>query len=256
MLEQGTAAGVFAAAEQDMVMNVFRLGDRRTGSLMTPRHEIVWLDVQAAPGKIQCQLDEHRHSRFPVCDGGIDRVLGIVRAKDLLADCLAGQALELKAALRQPLFVPENLQALKALEMFKQTGTHLAIVIDEHGSIQGLLTHHDLMEAIVGDIPSSDLLEESPAVRREDGSWLLDGMLPIEEFKQALGLKQMPGEERGDYHTLAGFVLMHIKRIPVPGDHFEWHGLRFEIMDMDGRRVDKVLVTPSRRDGPAAATCT
>ncbi len=251
MLEQGTAAGVFAAAEQDMVMNVFRLGDRRTGSLMTPRHEIVWLDVQAAPGQLQRQLNEHRHSRLPVCAGSIDHVLGIVRAKDLLAYCLAGQTLDVQAALRRTLFVPENLPALKVLEMFKQTGTHLAIVLDEHGGTQGLITHHDLMEAIVGDIPSSGLPTEPPAVRREDGSWLMDGALPVDEFKRMLGLKQAPDEERGSYHTLAGFVLQHLGRIPVPGDYFEWHGLRLEVVDMDGRRVDKVLVTPSRSDVPA-----
>jgi putative hemolysin len=246
MIKQGTEAGMFDEAEQDMVMNVFRLGDRRTGALMTPRYEIVWIDIKDSPAEIERRFNEHRHSRFPVCDGSIDHVLGIVRAKDLLACCLAGEAIDLQAALRMPLFVPENMPALKALEMFKQTGTHLAIVLDEHGGMQGLVTHHDLMEAIVGDIPSAGLPTESPAVRREDGSWLLDGALPIDEFQQILGLKQMPDDEHGDYQTLAGFVLQQIGRIPVAGEQFEWRGLRFEVVDMDRRRIDKMLVQPAR----------
>jgi putative hemolysin len=143
--------------------------------------------------------------------------------------------------------VPENLPALKVLEMFKQTGNHLAIVIDEHGGTQGLLTHHDIIESIVGDIPSSDLPEESPAVRREDGSWLIDGALPIDEFKRLLGILKLPGEERDDYHTLAGLILMRMGRIPVPGEHFDWNGLYFEVLDMDRYRIDKVLVEPSRQ---------
>ena len=173
-------------------------------------------------------------------------MLGIVRAKDLLACCLAGQAIDLQAARRRPLFVPENLPALKALEMFKQTVTHLAIVIDEHGCMEGLVIHHDLMEAIVGDILSAGFPAESPAVRREDGSWLLDGMLPVDEFKQLLGLKHIPGEEHGDYQTLAGFFLRQIGRIPAAGEHFEWQGLRFEVVDMDRHRIDKALVKPSQ----------
>jgi putative hemolysin len=246
MIKQGAEAGVFDEAEQDMVTNVFRLGDRRTGALMTPRYEIVWIDIKDSPAEIERRFNEHRHSRFPVCDGSIDHVLGIVRAKDLLACCLAGKAIDLQAALRMPLFVPENMPALKALEMFKQTGTHLAIVLDEHGGMQGLVTHHDLMEAIVGDIPSAGLPTESPAVRREDGSWLLDGALPVDEFQQILGLKQMPDDEHGDYQTLAGFVLQQIGRIPVAGEQFEWRGLRFEVVDMDRRRIDKMLVQPAR----------
>jgi putative hemolysin len=249
MLEEGTEAGVFAEAEQDLVMNVFRLGDRRINVLMTPRPEIVWLDLNASPSEIQRQLTASPHTRFLVGDGSIDNVVGVVRAKDLLAACLVGQALDVQAALQQPLFVPENLPALKALEMFKQTDTHLAIVVDEYGGTQGLVTHHDLMEAIVGDIPSAALSAESPAVWREDGSWLLDGMLPVDELKQILGLTQIPGEEHGEYQTLAGFVLWHLGRIPVAGEHFAWNGLRIGVMDMDRHRIDKVLVQPGRPAG-------
>lgn len=247
MITQSTEAGIFDSAERDMAINVFRLGDRRVSGLMTPRPEIVWVDVNDVPAKIQHQLTTHSVSQFLVCDGSLDHVLGMVRAKDLLATCLTGQALDLRSALRRPLLVPENLPALKVLEMFKQTGNHLAIVFDEHGGTQGLLTHHDIIESIVGDIPSSDLPEESPAVRREDGSWLIDGALPIDEFKRLLGILKLPGEERDDYHTLAGLILMRMGRIPVPGEHFDWNGLYFEVLDMDRYRIDKVLVKPSRQ---------
>jgi len=250
MLAQGTEAGVFAEAEHDMVMNVFRLDDRRINGLMTPRPEIVWLDLHASPGEIQHQLTTSPYTRFLVCDGSIDNVCGVVRAKDLLAACLAGQAFDIQAALRQPLFVPEHQPGLKVLELFKQTSTHLAIVVDEYGGTQGLVTHHDIMEAIVGDLPSAGLPTESPVVQREDGSWLLDGVLPVDTLKQLLGLKQMPSEDRGDeYHTLAGFVLRHIERIPVAGEHFTWNGLRFEVIDMDGHRIDKVRVQHDRTVG-------
>lgn len=242
MLEQGAHAGVFADAEKELALNVFRFADRRVSALMTPRHEIAWVDVNAAPEELQRRLGTHRHSRLLVCDGGLDQVVGQVRAKDLLAACLVGEPPDLKAALRRPLFVPGNLLALKALEQFKQTGTHLAVVVDEHGGTQGLFTHHDVLEAIVGDIPSSDGREESPAVRREDGSWLLDGWLPVEEVKRLLGVGRLPGEERGDFDTLAGLVLLHFGRIPAAGESIGAGGLRFEVVDMDRRRVDKVLV--------------
>jgi putative hemolysin len=249
MLAQGTEAGVFAETEQDMVMNVFRLDERRIISLVTPRPEIVWLDLHASCDEIQHQLTTALYTRFPVCDGSIDNVCGVVCAKDLLGACLAGQALDLQTALQQPLFVPEYQPALKVLELFKQTGMHLAIVVDEYGDTQGLVTHHDIMEAIVGDIPSADLPTESPVVQREDGSWLLDGMLSVDTLKQMLNLKQMAGEERGEYHTLAGFVLWYLKHIPVPGEAFTWNGWRFEVMDMDRRRIDKVLVKPDQAVG-------
>jgi putative hemolysin len=251
MLEQGAHAGVFAHAEKELALNVFRFADRRVSALMTPRHEIAWVDVNAAPAELQRRLGAHRHSRLLVCDGGLDNVVGQVRAKDLLALCLAGEPLDLKSVLRRPLFVPESLPALKALEQLKQTGTHLAVVVDEHGGTQGLFTHHDVMEAIVGGIPSSDNREESPAVRREDGSWLMDGWLPADEVKRLLGVQKLPGEERGDFETLAGLVLMHFGRIPAAGEHFSAGGMYFEVVDMDRRRVDKVLV---RLDGQRAAS--
>ena len=244
LIEQGTQAGVFEAAEQDMVERVFRLGDRHVGVLMTPRTEIVWLDVEDSSEQIQSRITSTVHSRFLVAQGALDQVLGIVHAKDLLARSLEGQPFDLKACLRQPLFVPESMRALKVLELFKQSGTHLALVVDEYGGIEGLVTLNDILEAIVGDLPSIDEAAEPPVVQREDGSWLLDGMLPVDEVKELFQLAQLPEEETGTYQTLGGMVMSHLGRIPSAADHFEWAGLRFEVIDMDGHRVDKVLVAP------------
>jgi putative hemolysin len=244
LLEQGTEAGVFEAAEQDLVESVFTLGDRRASALMTPRHEVAWLDVEDPPEVLERKIVDCPYSRFPVAQGSLDNVLGEVDAKDLLARSLAGEPFNLRAMVRKPLYVPEIMPALKVLEVFKQSGTQMAMVLDEYGSIQGLVTLTDILEAIVGDIPSAEELAEPPVVQREDGSWLLDGMLPVDEFKELFQLEDLPGEEQGLYQTLGGFVMSQIGRIPTAADHFEWLGLRFEILDMDGPRVDKVLVIP------------
>ena len=247
LIEQGTEAGTFEEAEQDMVQRVFRLGDRQVSALMTPRLEIVWLDLEDSPEENQHRMISSIHARFPVCQGGLENVLGIVQVKDLLALALGGQPLDLTVSLRTPLFVPESMLALKVLELFKQSGTHTALVVDEYGVIQGLVTLNDILEAIVGDMPSVDELTEPQAVQREDGSWLLDGLLPVEEFLEHLQIKELPGQTKGSYQTLGGFVVTHLGRIPAATDHFEWNGLRFEVMDMDGNRVDKVLVMPLSR---------
>jgi putative hemolysin len=242
LIEQGTQAGMFEEAEQDMVERVFRLGDRRVSALMTPRTKIVWLDFDDSPEELSAQITESIYSRFPVYQGSRDNVLGIIHVKDLLPRCLTCQPLDLKAVLQHPLFVPESMRALKVLEMFKQSGTPIALVIDEYGHIQGMVTLNDVLEAIVGDIPTVDELTEPQAVQREDGSWLLDGMLPVDELKAIFDVPRLPGEETEEFQTLGGFVMLYLERIPMAGEHFEWGGLRFEILDMDGNRVDKVLV--------------
>jgi putative hemolysin len=244
LLQQGAQAGMFEAAEQVMVERVFRLGDRRISGVMTPRTEIVWLDRQASLEEIRRTVTESVHSRFLVAQGTLDNVLGVLHAKDLLALALLEQPLDLAALVRQPLYVPESMRALNVLEQFKESGTHIALVVDEYGGIQGLVTPSDILEAIVGDIPSAGELREPQAVQREDGSWLLDGMLSIDEFKELFQLSTMPGEEQGVYQTLAGFVIMQLGRIPAVADWFEWEGLRFEVVDMDANRIDKVLVMP------------
>jgi putative hemolysin len=242
LIEQGTRAGMFDEAEQDMVERVFRLGDRRVSALMTPRTKIIWLNLDDSSEEIHANITQSIYSRFPVYQGSRDNVLGMIHVKDLFDRGLGCRPLDLQAVLQHPLFVPESMRALKVLELFKRSGTPIALVIDEYGHIQGLVTLNDVLEAIVGDIPTVDELTEPQAVQREDGSWLLDGMLPVDEFKEIFDVIKLPGEETEEYQTLGGFVMLYMERIPLAGDHFEWEGLRFEVMDMDGNRVDKVLV--------------
>jgi putative hemolysin len=244
LIDQGTQAGVFAEVEQDMVEAIFRLGDRRVGSLMTPRPEIIWLDLEDPPEETRRKIIESGHARLPVARGGLDQVLGVVQAKDLLEQALSGRPLDIQSVLAQPLILPESMPALKVLELFRQSRIHAALVIDEFGGLQGLVTIFDILESIVGDIPEEGELVEPEVVQREDGSWLVDGRFPVDEFKELFRLKWLPEEERGYYQTLGGFVMSYLGRIPSASDHFEWSGLHFEVVDMDGFRVDKVLVLP------------
>jgi putative hemolysin len=248
LLQQGTEAGAFEEVEQDIVERVFRLGDRRVSTLMTPRPDVVWLDLEDSMEANRQTLTEATYSRFPVCKDGLDNMLGIIHVNDLLNQSLAGQPIDLTKDLKQALYIPESTHALKVLELFKQSSTHIALVVDEYGVIQGLVTLTDILEAIVGDLPV-DETDEPQIIRREDGSWLLDGMLSIDGFKELLEIEdeELPGEDRGNFHTLGGFVVMHLGHIPVSADHFEWGNFRFEVMDMDGNRVDKVLVMPIKK---------
>jgi putative hemolysin len=253
LLEQGTRAGLFEEAEQEMVSRVFRLGDRPVKSLMTPRTAITWLDVDAPMEETQQEILNSPHSRFPVGEGSLDECVGIIRVKDFLSAYLAGEAVNLRSLLQSPLFVAENTRALDVVEIFRQSGTHFALITDEFGGIEGLITLNDVMEAIVGNLPSEDLNEPRIA-QRDDGSWLVDGLIAVEELKDLLDQEELPHEQKGHYQTLAGFVLTMMGRIPSAGQHFDWGGFRFEVMDMDGARVDKVLVVPIAPDPDAAET--
>jgi putative hemolysin len=237
LIDQGTQAGVFEEAEQDMVEGVFSLGDQRVYSLMTPRTDIVYLDINDSIEEIRKKIDESGFSRFPVRQGSLDVILGVVRTRDMLVRSLSGEPIRLKDLLKPAYFIPETTLASRALEIFKEKGTELLLVIDEFGGIQGLLTINDVLEEIVGQIE----MEEPQATQRQDGSWLLDGMLEVDEFKDIFKLNALPHED--EYETLSGFVMMSLGRVPQTADQFEWQGLRFEVIDMDGRRVDKVLVT-------------
>ncbi len=247
LMDQGIQAGLFEEAEKDMVESVFDLGDKRVGALMTPRTEMHWLDMNDPPNVIQQKIMESDYSRFPVVQGTLDRVVGVVRAKDLLTCIMKKQEIDLKNWLRRPLFVPENAVGLRVLELFKQSRTHIALVVDEYGLIQGLVTLYDILEAIVGDLPSMDEMEEPLAVQRKDGSWLIDGMLSVDEFKEIFGQNELPGEN--SYQTVGGFVMTYLGRMPSIADTFEWSGMHFEVVDMDQHRVDKVLVVP-RKEAP------
>jgi putative hemolysin len=243
MLAQATEQGVFQPMEEVIVDQVFRLADRKVGALMTPRTEMVWLDVNLPPEELRAKIVESGRSRFPVAEGQLDHMLGVVLAKDLLAQSLQGYPLNLRVILRPALFVPESTPALTLVERFKQTHSKLAIVIDEYGGVEGLVTVDDLLAAIVGDIPEPDEDNTQGIVRREDGSYLIDGRYPIEEFQEFFEVEEMPAATEGYYQTVGGFVMASLGQVPQPGDHFHWAELRFEVMDMDGRRVDKVLVS-------------
>jgi putative hemolysin len=253
LVQQGTDAGVFEESEQDMVEAVFRLGDKTARTLMTPRTQIAWLDLEDSAERVREKIISSGHSCFPVATGSLDKVDGVVQAKELLAHSLAGRGLDLAALMQQPLFVPRTVTALEVLESFKKSGQHIALVVDEYGGIEGLLTHHDILEAIAGDIPFDGKPTDPKAVQRHDGSWLLDGMLSVEEFKEIFHLEDLPGEKRDAYQTLGGFVFTRMGRIPTVSDSFEWNGLRFEVVDMDGKRIDKLLVS-GRREQEAADT--
>ncbi len=213
-------------------------------ALMKPRHDIVWLDVDAPTEQTMKQVVASSHSRFPVARGSLDNVVGMVKEKDLLACCMSGRPLNLTDAAQPPLFVPGAIPAFRLLEMFKKSRTHVALVVDEYGDVEGLVTINDFFEDLVGEVASADVPQERHAVQRPDGSWLIDGKMLVHDFKELLNLGKLPGEERGSYLTVGGFVMMQIGRIPVTGDGFEAAGLRFEVADMDGKRVDKVLVQP------------
>ena len=246
LFDQGTQAGVFEESEQDMVEGVLSLGDQRVYSLMTPRTDIVWLDIDDSLEEIRAKIAENDFSRFPVRQDTLDVILGIVKARDLLVPSLAGEEIHLKDRLRPAFYVPETMFASKALETFKDKGTDMLLVIDEFGGVQGLLTINDILEEIVGAMEQ----DQPQATQRQDGSWLFDGMLEIDEFKEVFDFKTLPHED--EYETLSGFVMMSLGRVPQITDQFEWNSYRFEIIDMDGRRVDKVLVTtlPQRTISP------
>lgn len=243
LLKQGAEQGVFEPMEGELVDQVFRLADRKVNALLTPRSEIVWLDVNDPLDTIQKVVAQSGHSRFLLSDGQLDNVLGVVLTKDLLVQRLAGANLDLRAILRPAVFVPETTPALTVVERFKETHSQMAVVIDEYGGVEGLITVDDILTALVGDIPESGERQEPAAVQREDGSWLIDGMYSINNFQELLALRTLPIAGEGYYQTVGGFVMAGLGHVPKPGDHFEWDGIRIEVVDMDGRRVDKVLVT-------------
>jgi putative hemolysin len=252
LIEQGSREGVIEAGEQEMLQRVFHLADQRVSELMTPRPQIVWLDLTDPIMENRKKLIASKHARFPVCHNSLDEFLGIAHVNDLLADCLQGHEVDLTSKLQKPLLVAKNTKALRVLELFKQSGMHIALLIDEYGVIQGLVTLNDILEALVDYIPAVDEAAHQRAVQREDGSWLLDGRLSTTEFRELLpDVDYLPGEQQGNFRTLGGFVITYLGRIPTTAEFFHWRDLRFEVVDMDGNRIDKILVTreqvPSKR---------
>ncbi len=241
-LEEGLDAGVIEAQEHQMVRNVFRLDDRTVGSMMIPRTDIVWLDAAATADEVRAAISAREHSRYPVCRNGLTDVLGVVSAQTLLQQLLQGGTLQLTEKLQPPVFVPETLTGMELLEQFRVSSAQLVFVVDEYGEVQGIITVRDVLEAITGEFttPASD---DAWAVQRTDGSWLFDGLIPVPELKDRLDLRELPEEDRGRYNTLAGMVMLLLGRLPQTADAVEWEGWRFEVIDLDGKRVDKVLAT-------------
>ena len=243
LIDQGTQAGIFEEAEQDMVEGVFSLGDTRVYSVMTPRTEFVWLDVNDTSSEILEKIGGCSYSRFPVRQDSLETIIGIVKSRDLLVNTLAAKDIKLRELVKPAHFIPETMLVSRALEILKKNDAEMLLVVDEFGGVQGLLTINDILEEIVGEMAG----DEPQATQRQDGSWLLDGMLEVDEFKEIFDLNDLPHED--EYETLSGFVMTSLGRLPQPADHFEWSNLRFEVMDMDGRRVDKVLVTAKPKPG-------
>ena len=239
LMREGTKAGVFEEAEHEMVKRVLRFGDRRARSLMTPRNEIVWIDVADSPEEIRRKVVNSPHSRFPVCDQSLDNLLGIVHVKDLLGQGQNVEPFRFKGRLALPLFLYEGTHGLKILEMFKSSATHSAVVLDEYGTVEGLLTLTNILHAIVGDMPERADDENPPSVRQPDGSWLLDGRMPLDEFRDLFEKVLIPA---GDFHTLAGFVVAKLGHIPQVKESLDYASLHFVVVEMDGNRVDQILV--------------
>ncbi len=251
MLQEGTEAGVFERAELSMIEGVLEIGDRRVDSLMTHHTDLIALDLEDPTDENLRKMIESGRSNFPAYEGDLDNIVGMVSVKRVLERFVESGTVDLRALVTKPLFVPESASVLKLLELFKETGVHVALITDEYGSIQGVITLHDILEAIVGEVRSLGEPAEMQIRVREDGSWLIDGDVPIEKLKDVLSVDSFPGEELGYYRTIAGLIIFILQRIPATGDHIVLGGLRYEIVDMDGNRIDKVLVTrvPSTPEG-------
>lgn len=244
MVEHGTELGIFEKYERDMVESVLRLDEWRVDAFMTPRTQVTWIDLEDPEERVRETLLQAKHSRFPVMEGDPDHTVGILYTKDMVVRQLKGKALDIRACLRPVLFVPESMSTLRVLEVFKQEGRHIALITDEYGSVQGMVTDMDILEAIAGEIPAEGEPEEPQAKQRDDGTWLVDGLLHINRLWEILNLKSEMEDDYRGYQTVSGFMMAELDGIPTEGKHFEFRNQQFEIVDMDGRRIDKVLVTP------------
>ncbi len=245
LIEQGALSGVFEPEERNITERVFAFADDRVAALMTPRPEVIWIDTDDDPLEIREKIVASRFSRFPVAHEQLDSLLGVVNAKDLLAAAGRGEGITLPTTFTPPFVLPETAPAIHALEQFRQTGEHMAVVIDEYGGVAGVLTLQDILEAIVGDLPAAGETAQSGAVRRDDGSWLLDASLSLDEIQELLELTGLPDENERRYETLAGYLIEQARHLPSVGERIEAAGWTFEVVDMDGHRVDQVLATPA-----------
>jgi putative hemolysin len=248
LLAEGARTGVLLKSEHEIVERVFRFADETVGAVMVPRTEMTYLEIDDAPDRMVARIIEEPFRQFVVCRGGLDNPVGVVDSHELLTQCLRGDPLDIAALLRHPLYVPESVPALQVLERFRKLGDHLALIVDEYGGIAGMVALGDILDAIVGDLPEFGEPVQPDIVRRDDGSYLIEGMLPIGDMKDHFRLTELPGERTGAFRTVGGFVVTALGHIPTAAESFTWGGFRFEVADMDGNRVDKVLVVPVHGD--------
>ncbi|MFN3560759.1 MAG: hemolysin family protein [Chloroherpetonaceae bacterium] len=241
MIALGTKSGEFEPVEQDLINRIFKLSDRRISELMTPKNEILWIDIHDSEKAIRELVLSKPHAAFPVGDDSLDDIVGVVRAKDILVAMEKGEPIDIRLLMKKPTFFLESLSAFRVFEKLRKVKPPLAIIIDEYGATQGLITLNDILGSITGDIDGETL--EPYAIQRADGSWLIEGLMPIRDFKEQFNIPELPDEDSG-FETLAGFVMHQLGTIPKEGQAFEWNNARFEVVDMDGRRIDKVLYTP------------
>ena len=253
LIEQGAESGVVEDREHELVEGVFRLGDRLVADVMTPRTRLEWIDISESVDGVRRQIVAQGGARFLICDGVVDNVVGIVHAEDLLVRCLAGEAFDVRAVLWQPLYVPSSMSALELLERFRKSRQHLAIALDEFGGLQGVVVLDDLVEAVVGELPARDEALAAPIERRDDQTWVVEGSVLLEDLEAALDLTPIPVDERGGVRTLGGFVMATLGRVPSVGDVADWNGLRMQVETMDGRRIDRVVVTKMAHRSPSAS---
>lgn len=254
LLREGTDAGLFEKTEHDIVSRALRLDDQRVAALMTPRMDVDFIDLEDPLEVNLTKIADSSYNRFPVCKGNLSHIVGVVHAGSLFEQTIRGQAIDINAVLKPPLFVPETISAMQLLETLKKNRAELALVIDEYGEIEGIVTLSDVLGALVGDVSVIDQNHEEDAVRRDDGSWLVDGGISFDRFRELLGSDvHFPEEFSGAYHTLAGFVMTRLGHIPNISEHFEWEGYRIEVVDMDRNRIDRLLISQSQ---PGAADST
>ena len=242
MLQQGAQTGIFEPIEEEIVTQVFRLSDRRASAIMTPRTDIDWIGVGQSEQEIRTLLMASSHSRFPLAETSLDHVVGVILTRDLLLQRMTGAPLDLRSIARPALFLPESMTALDVIESMRESRSHMALIINEYGGLEGLVTINDIVEEILGTVEALGPEEEVEIVEREDGSWLVDGMLSVDEFQEYFQVPELPARDDLDYQTVAGMIMAILERVPAVGSHVQVDGLRLEVVDMDGRRVDKVLV--------------
>ena len=244
LIQEGAQMGVFEAVEKNIVEKVLNIGDAKVSSLMKARNKVVWLDINATPKELKDTILKHQYSYFPVSDGELDNIIGVLRTDSFLAETIekGEKKHDLKSLLHKPLLIPENKKVLDALELFKRMRIHLGIILDEYGNVQGILTLTDILESIVGDIPDINEQEETQIIRRNKTTWFVDGLVSTVDFKEYFKIHEFPDEEEEQYNTIGGFVMNTLGRVPVTGDKVELNGYSLEVADMDGNRVDKLLI--------------